>query len=115
MRIFIALTSGLFRPQATLEHTREEVKRGAVELEQWKAQARLDAMQRAELRATNDELEGERNALKEALEAVKQDREGLARRLEKATFEADVQVCFIDTRINLRVGGNDIAHPLRGP
>ena len=78
--------------QATLENAREEAKRGAVELEQWKAQARLDAMQRAELRAANDDLDVERNTLKEACEALKRDRDALAARLEKATFEADVQV-----------------------
>ena len=81
--------------EASLENLREEGQKHAVELEQWKAQARLDARQRADQTLLIEHSATELATLNTALEQYRSENDILKKRLEKTKFELEFQGLII--------------------
>ena len=74
-----------------LENLRQEEQKHAVELEQWKAQARLDARQRADQTLLIEHSATEVASLHKTIEQYRSENDDLKKRLEKTTFELELQ------------------------
>ena len=79
------------RLEASLENLRLEDQKHAIELEQWKAQARLDARQRADQTALIELSGKEISTLNQALEQYRSENEALRKQLQKNTYELEFQ------------------------
>ena len=74
-----------------LDNLRQEEQNHAVELEQWKAQARLDARQRADQTLLIEHSATEVTNLQQIIEQYRTENDTLKKRLEKTTFELELQ------------------------
>ena len=74
-----------------LDNLRQEEQNHAVELEQWKAQARLDARQRADQTLLIEHSVTEVTNLQQIIEQYRTENDTLKKRLEKTTFELELQ------------------------
>lgn len=95
------------RLEAALESSRGDLQRSVIELEQRKSQARLDARQRENERAINDDLGKEKATLSHALEASRAELEVLSRSLEQTKHEMAVQVQSLTDQLHEAKSGEE--------